>query len=155
MASDPEAYVTALAATTPGDMVYVFTPDDTHFKIAMEAVRRGCHVLIAKPIVKTVEEHLALLQAAREHDVLVAMEVHKRWDPIYADARDRIRNLGDFSHFSSYMSQPKTQLDTFASWVGRSSDIPRPQFFMRAGRAWMKAVRCRLSTTMNLVTCWE
>jgi D-galacturonate reductase len=51
------------------------------------------------------------------------MEVHKRWDPIYADARDRIRQLGDFSFFSSYMSQPKYQLETFRTWAGKSSDI--------------------------------
>jgi D-galacturonate reductase len=89
----------------------------------MDAVRRGCHVLVAKPLVKTVEEHLALSAAAREAGVLVAMEVHKRWDPIYADARDRIRTLGKFSYFSSYMSQPKSQLDTFRAWAGKSSDI--------------------------------
>ena len=120
---DPEAYVEALDALSPGDVVTIFTPDDTHFEIAMAAVERGCHVLVAKPIVKTVEEHLALAAAAREKGVLVAMEVHKRWDPMYADARDRIRALGDFSHFSSYMSQPKSQLETFRVWAGKASDI--------------------------------
>ena len=85
----------------------------------MEAVERGLHVLIAKPIVKTLEEHLTLAEAARRSGVLVAMEVHKRWDPIYADARDRIRQLGDFSFFSSFMSQPKYQLQTFRSWAGQ------------------------------------
>ena len=116
---DAAAYKSALADASPGDLVFVFTPDDTHFEIAMAAVERGCHVLIAKPIVKTVEEHLSLQAAARERGVLVAMEVHKRWDPIYADARDRIRGLGDFSYFSAYMSQPKSQLDTFAAWAGQ------------------------------------
>lgn len=120
---DPEAYRAAIQQLSPGDVVTIFTPDDTHFSIAMEAVSRGCHVLIAKPIVKTLREHLELLAAAREHNVLVAMEVHKRWDPIYRDARDRVRNLGDFSFFQSYMSQPKSQLDTFRSWAGKSSDI--------------------------------
>ena len=120
---DPEAYKVALDQLTPGDVVTVFTPDDTHFRIARDAVERGCHVLIAKPIVKTLDEHLELLAAAREKNVLVAMEVHKRWDPIYRDARDRIRQLGDFSHFQSYMSQPKSQLDTFRTWAGKSSDI--------------------------------
>ena len=52
------------------------------------------------------EQHRRLIAAAQSHNVLVAMEVHKRWDPIYADARDRIRQLGDFSFFQSYMSQP-------------------------------------------------
>lgn len=122
-ARDADAYLVALDAAKPGDMVFIFTPDDTHFTIAMEAVKRGCHVLIAKPIVKTIEEHITLRDAAREHKVLVAMEVHKRWDPIYADARDRISQLGDFSYFNAYMSQPKSQLRTFAAWAGKSSDI--------------------------------
>jgi D-galacturonate reductase len=121
--SDPQVYLAAMDELAPGDMVTIFTPDDTHFAIAMEAVDRGLHVLIAKPIVKTLEEHLTLAEAARRRGVLVAMEVHKRWDPIYADARDRIRTLGEFSFFSSFMSQPKYQLDTFRSWAGKSSDI--------------------------------
>lgn len=121
--SDPQAYLHALATLEPGDAVVVFTPDDTHFEIAMKAIERGCHVLVAKPIVKSVAEHLRLVEAARAKGVLVAMEVHKRWDPIYCDARDRIRKLGTFSFFQSYMSQPKSQLNTFRAWAGRSSDI--------------------------------
>lgn len=31
--------------------------------------------------------------------------------------------LGDFSYFSSYMSQPKSQLETFRAWAGKDSDI--------------------------------
>jgi D-galacturonate reductase len=120
---DAQAYLAAMDLLEPGDLVTVFTPDDTHFHIAMEAVDRGLHVLVAKPLVKTLEEHLTLADAARRNGVLVAMEVHKRWDPIYADARDRIRQLGEFSFFSSFMSQPKYQLQTFRSWAGKSSDI--------------------------------
>ncbi len=123
VACDSAAYQAALATLSPGDVVTVFTPDDTHFDIAMAAVRNRCHVLIAKPIVKTLADHLALASAAKDSGVLVAMEVHKRWDPIYADARDRIRALGEFSFFNSYMSQPKSQLDTFRAWAGKSSDI--------------------------------
>jgi D-galacturonate reductase len=121
--SDPKAYLAAMNRLQPGDIVTVFTPDDTHFEIAMQAVERGLHVLIAKPIVKTLDEHITLAEAAGRSGVLVAMEVHKRWDPIYADARDRIRELGEFSFFQSFMSQPKYQLETFRSWAGKSSDI--------------------------------
>lgn len=120
---DPLAYRSALNELSPGDIVTIFTPDDTHFAIARDAVEKGCHVLIAKPLVKTLDEHLELLELASSKNVLVAMEVHKRWDPIYRDARDRIRKLGDFSYFNSYMSQPKTQLETFRAWAGKSSDI--------------------------------
>lgn len=120
---DALAYRRALQNLEPGDAVVVFTPDNTHFQMAMDAIDRGCHVLIAKPMVKTVEEHRTIIKAARASQVLVAMEVHKRWDPIYVDARDRIRQLGDFSFFQSYMSQPKSQLQTFKAWAGRASDI--------------------------------
>ena len=120
---DPKAYQRGLEKMSPGDIVTVFTPDDTHFSIALDAINQGCHVLVAKPLVKTVGEHLALSQAAEEKGVLAAMEVHKRWDPLYTDARDRIRSLGDFSFFAAYMSQPKSQLDTFRAWAGKSSDI--------------------------------
>ena len=51
------------------------------------------------------------------------IEHHKRFDPAYADARDRARQLGDFNYFYSYMSQPKSQLETFKAWAGKESDI--------------------------------
>ena len=120
---DERAFERALDELSPGDFVIVFTPDDTHFRIAHAAVQRGLHVLVTKPIVKQLEEHLALAKAAAERDVLVAVEVHKRWDPMYADARERIQSLGSFSFFSSHMTQPKFQLDTFAAWAGKASDI--------------------------------
>ncbi|GAB5561701.1 MAG: hypothetical protein SynsKO_33480 [Synoicihabitans sp.] len=120
---DSEAYLRAMDQLSPGDCVFVFTPDDLHFPISMAAVERGLHVLVAKPIVQTVADHRTLIEAAERRGVLVAMEVHKRWDPIYVDARDKIRELGDFSFFNAYMSQPKTQLETFRAWAGKSSDI--------------------------------
>ena len=35
------------------------------------------------------------------------------FDPAYADAKGKAGLLGDFNFFSSWMSQPKTQLETF------------------------------------------
>lgn len=123
VASDTRAYLNALDTLDAGDMVTIFTPDDLHYEMAMAAVERGLHVLIAKPIVKTLAEHRELATRATEQNVLVAMEVHKRWDPMYRDARDRMQSLGAMSFFQSYMSQPKSQLETFRSWAGISSDI--------------------------------
>ena len=79
--------------------------------------------MITKPAVKTLEHHKILHDAAERNGVLVAVEVHKRWDPIYGDARDRIQNLGPFSYMYAYMSQPKHQLETFKAWAGKGSDI--------------------------------
>ena len=35
----------------------------------------------------------------------------------------RIQKLGKFNFFTSYMSQPKFQLETFKAWAGLGSDI--------------------------------
>lgn len=121
--SDPEAYKTAIDALPPGSAVTIFTPDSTHFPIALYAIRRRLHVLITKPATKLLEHHLALLTEAREYGVLVYIEHHKRFDPVYVDARARAAQLGPFNYFYSYMSQPKSQLSTFRNWAGRESDI--------------------------------
>jgi D-galacturonate reductase len=80
-------------------------------------------VLVTKPAVKTLPEHIALVEAARKHNVFVFVEHHKRFDPAYSDARAKAQNLGDFNYFYSYMSQPKFQLETFKAWAGKESDI--------------------------------
>lgn len=117
------AYKEAIDSMDKGSCVLIFTPDDTHFEIAKYALEKGMHTLVAKPLVKTLKEHEELAELAKKNNLLLMLEVHKRFDPIYADARDNIQVFGEFSYFNSYMSQPKSQLDTFSSWAGISSDI--------------------------------
>ncbi len=122
-AVNPVAYLDASAKFKAGDAATVFTPDDSHFTITKALAERGMHVLTTKPLVKTLAEHQELLRIAKENNVLIMVEVHKRFDPIYVDARDRCAGLGPFSYMNAYMSQPKHQLLTFKSWAGKSSDI--------------------------------
>lgn len=121
---DPKAYETASETFKAGDVAIIFTPDDTHFDIALKCIERGMHVMVTKPIVQKLEHHQRLAKLAKEKNVLVAVEVHKRLDPFYADARDRARSsLGNMQYMYAYMSQPKHQLETFKAWAGKSSDI--------------------------------
>jgi len=120
----PKAYVEASSTFEPGDVAIIFTPDDTHFDIALECIKKGMHVMVTKPIVQTLDHHHKLAEEAKKRNVLVGVEVHKRLDPFYSDARDRARaNLGNFQYIYAYMSQPKHQLETFKAWAGKSSDI--------------------------------
>ena len=45
------------------------------------------------------------------------------FDPVYSDARARAATLGEFNFFNAWMSQPKSQLETFKAWAGKDSDI--------------------------------
>lgn len=51
------------------------------------------------------------------------VEHHKRFDPVYSDAKARAGTLGEFNFFNAWMSQPKSQLETFRAWAGKDSDI--------------------------------
>jgi len=158
---DPDAYRAAIDALDPGDAITVFTPDSTHHPIALYAIERGVHVLLTKPATQTLAQHLDLQRRARARNVLVYVEHHKRFDPVYANARHRALQtavLGDFSFFSAYMSQPKSQLETFKAWAGRDSDI---SYYLNShhvdvcdsmvGRDWMP-VRVTASASAGIAT---
>ncbi len=102
---DATAYLKALETMEKGDIASLFTPDDTHFMIAKATLERGIHLMVTKPVVKTLKEHQILVDIAKKNNVLLMVEVHKRFDPIYSDARQKISaELGEFGYFYSYMS---------------------------------------------------
>lgn len=120
---DAEAYKKAIDDRKPGDAVIIFTPDSTHYPIALYAIEKGLHVLVTKPATQLLQHHQHLIDAARAKGVVCFVEHHKRFDPVYSDARARAQTLGEFNFFSAWMSQPKLQLETFKAWAGKDSDI--------------------------------
>ncbi|KAF7975795.1 hypothetical protein HWV62_8625 [Athelia sp. TMB] len=120
---DPESYKEAIEKLSPGDAVIVFTPDSTHFPISLYAIERGIHVLVTKPATQLLSHHNELIAAAKKHNVCCFVEHHKRFDPVYSDAKARAATLGEFNFFNAWMSQPKSQLETFRAWAGKDSDI--------------------------------
>ncbi|THH20245.1 hypothetical protein EW146_g1093 [Bondarzewia mesenterica] len=121
--TNPEAYKTAIDGLSPGDAVIIFTPDSTHYPIAKYALEHKLHVLVTKPATQLLSHHLDLVELAKKNDVVCFVEHHKRFDPVYSDARARAATLGEFNFFSAWMSQPKSQLETFRAWAGKDSDI--------------------------------
>lgn len=120
---DQNIWRKAIDDLNSGDAVIVASPDDAHYKMAQYALESKKHVLVVKPLVKSLKQHQSLVDLAEANQMVLAVEMHKRFDPFYADAKDRTNHLGQFSHFSSYMSQPKHQLETFKAWAGKASDI--------------------------------
>ncbi len=49
------------------DALSIVVPTMAHFEVAMEALQRGVHILLEKPISRTVEEAQTLIETAREH----------------------------------------------------------------------------------------
>lgn len=61
--------------------VSVATPTSTHSEIASQAIERGVHVFIEKPITRTVAEAELLVKLAREKHVLLQVGHIERFNP--------------------------------------------------------------------------
>jgi predicted dehydrogenase len=62
------------------DAVYLAVPHDLHFEMACAAIQAGRHVLIEKPITRTLEEGKQLVRLAREGRVRVGVNYQYRYD---------------------------------------------------------------------------
>ncbi|RJP24729.1 MAG: gfo/Idh/MocA family oxidoreductase [Candidatus Omnitrophota bacterium] len=83
------------------DAVTISTPDHNHAPACMLAIRQGIHVYVQKPMVHTVYEAHALLQAAREYGVATQMGnqghsgdgIRKMCEIIWSDAIGPVREV--------------------------------------------------------------
>jgi predicted dehydrogenase len=71
------------------DAVAISTPVDTHFPIAMEAIKAGKHVLVEKPITASSEQALRLIEEAERRRVVLMVD-HTF---VYTGAVRKIREL--------------------------------------------------------------
>ncbi len=92
-------YRQMLAETRP-DLVAVVVPTHLHFKVAAYALERGIHVLLEKPMTRTLEEALALIDLARQRGVKLAVGHIERFNPAILQLKRRLVNgeLGTIFH---------------------------------------------------------
>ncbi|MDG6964048.1 MAG: Gfo/Idh/MocA family oxidoreductase [Nitrososphaerota archaeon] len=63
------------------DGVTICTPASTHFKVAMEALARGMHIFVEKPMTTTVADGEALIEAAKKADRALTVGFIERFNP--------------------------------------------------------------------------
>jgi nucleoside-diphosphate-sugar epimerase/predicted dehydrogenase len=80
--------------------VHVLTPPRTHAGIALDAVERGCHVFLEKPMVLSTDEADALARAAGQRGVTVGVGHNYATDARIARARGLIASgaIGELVH---------------------------------------------------------
>jgi predicted dehydrogenase len=67
------------------EAVIVATPPESHVEIATACVERGVHVLLEKPMARTVMEGDQIVAMAREKGVRVAVNHEKRFHPTFCE----------------------------------------------------------------------
>ncbi len=74
------------------DVVDIVTPTLSHFDCAKEAIKKGKHVFIEKPITKTVEEADLLIELSKKHHVKGQVGHVERFNPAFTAVKNSITN---------------------------------------------------------------
>ena len=96
----PDAEVMLAAMQGQMDAVYVSTPHVFHGANALAVIEAGYDLLLEKPMVTTVEEALALVEAEKQSGRTVVIALQGGLSPLVHDTRDRARR-GDFGELVS------------------------------------------------------
>ena len=74
------------------ELVDIVTPTLSHFECAKEALEKGRHIFIEKPITTTVEEGTALRELVRDSELKAQVGHVERFNPAFTTVRDRIKD---------------------------------------------------------------
>ncbi|MDG3582199.1 Gfo/Idh/MocA family protein [Galbibacter pacificus] len=74
------------------DVVDIVTPTLSHYKCAVQSIKKGKHVFLEKPITKTVEQAEELILLARENNVKGQVGHVERFNPAFMSVKDKIEN---------------------------------------------------------------
>ena len=90
------------------DLVDVCTPPRTHAGVAIQALERGCHVLIEKPMAVSVEECDRIIHESRERDLKVCVAHSDLFYPPFMRARKLVAEgaIGAFMGMRIFLSTP-------------------------------------------------
>jgi predicted dehydrogenase len=77
------------------DAVIVTTPNSSHAEIGVEAAEHGKHVLVEKPIARSVVEAEGMISAARRNGVNLMVGHSFRYHPMTTESIRRLGDLGE------------------------------------------------------------
>ena len=94
------------------DLVDICTPPQTHVKLAIEAMKRGCHVLIEKPMALTVAECDLIVNASHEYGVKVCVGHSDLFYYPFMEARSLVakETIGEFRGMRIFLSTPTSYM---------------------------------------------
>jgi predicted dehydrogenase len=108
------------------DGVTIATPDHMHCQVALDALDRGRHCFIEKPLDVTVEGCDRMLRQANEKGLLLEVDFHKRFDPYHVEMRESCREgkFGEIEYGYAWMEdQLFVPMKMLRAWSAQSSPV--------------------------------
>jgi predicted dehydrogenase len=117
-----EPWSEVLRAIPDLDIMAVATPDHLHTQPILAALRAGVHVITEKPMCLSIREADEIIELAKEKKCVVAVDMHKRYDPDHLRIRDDIqKRIGPPLYGTAYLEEPLEVSTSTFKWV-ESSD---------------------------------
>lgn len=139
------------------EAVIVATSDAFHVPLALRAVEAGKHVLVEKPLSHSIEECIALKEAAEKHNLLVQVGHMKRFDEGIRYAQQFIKErLGELIALKAWYGDNThryTMTDNVQPKPFKSKEALKPDFNEKADleRYYMMAHGSHLLDTANFL----
>ena len=103
------------------DVMAVATPDNLHTEVILAALERGVHVITEKPMCLSIHEADQIIDLARKKDRIVAVDMHKRYDPDHLRIRDDIqKRIGEPLYGTAYLEEPLEVSTSTFKWAEQS-----------------------------------
>ncbi len=104
------------------DVLFVATPDHLHTPVVLAALDRGVHVVCEKPLTLHVGEVRTIIEKARQGNLVVAVDMHKRYDAFLRSAFvDVVPRLGDLIYGRAVLEEPLEIPTRVFRWADRSN----------------------------------
>ncbi|MCB0195792.1 MAG: Gfo/Idh/MocA family oxidoreductase [Anaerolineae bacterium] len=74
------------------DAVSIVTTTPSHFSLATEALEKGVHVLVEKPITENIEQGRALIKCAAENEKILQVGHIERFNPVFIELKNVVKD---------------------------------------------------------------
>ena len=117
------------------DVMAVATPDPLHAEVILAALKAGVHVITEKPMCLDIAEADRIIALARAKNRIVAVDMHKRYDPDHLRIRDEIKQrIGPPLYGTAYLEEPLHVSTRTFKWVEQSDP------FSYVGSHWVDLI---------------
>ncbi|MCX6438989.1 MAG: Gfo/Idh/MocA family oxidoreductase [Actinobacteria bacterium] len=107
LSPDAQTFTDAQQMLSEGgiDLVVISTPPNSHYTWAKEALTRGLHVMLEKPMALTTKECDELMALATTQGLLLVVYQNRRYDVDFLTIKDLIQSdqIGELFHYESFV----------------------------------------------------
>ncbi len=103
------------------DIMAVATPDNLHTQVILAALDAGAHVITEKPMCLEIDEADQIIGRAKQKNRIVAVDMHKRYDPDHLRVRQDIqKRIGEPLYGMAYLEEPLEVSTSTFKWAEQS-----------------------------------